>query len=255
MTAPPNLPLPPNLPPRGVERALARQRHRYEDEVERLIDATFRVMRERDTANPSVSEILAASGLSTTAFYRHFPTKDDLLLTLLERAHDITRRHIEERLAAESDPVQRIAEWVRAMFDLLRTDDLVVANRPFLLAHPRLLERFPAELGTWFDALVAPLATAIADARRAAPGAPAPPAATMPSATTPAATTPSAAPTRPDVPGSDAAVDARLAMQHVFGILVDHAALRRRLEAQTVDSVISYTWRAVLAAGPATPSS
>ncbi|EFC83760.1 transcriptional regulator, TetR family [Parafrankia sp. EUN1f] len=161
---------PPNLPPRGVERALARQRNRYEDEVERLIDATFRVMRERDTANPSVNDILAASGLSTTAFYRHFPTKDDLLLTLLERAHDITRRHIEERLAAEIDPVQRIAEWVRAMFDLLRTDDLVVANRPFLLAHPRLLERFPAELGAWFDALVAPLATAIYSAERRTAG-------------------------------------------------------------------------------------
>ena len=67
--------------PRGVERALARRRRRYEDEVERLLDAALQVMRERDTANPSVTDILTVSGLSTSAFYRHFPTKDDLLVT------------------------------------------------------------------------------------------------------------------------------------------------------------------------------
>ena len=205
--------------PRGVERALAGQRRRYEEEVERLVDATFRVMRRRDTANPSVADILAESGLSTTAFYRHFPTKDDLLVTLLERAHDMTRHHIEERLAARPEPVERIVEWVRAMFDLLRTDELVTANRPFLLAHPRLLERFPAEIGSGFDALIAPLADAITDARTAA-----------------------------GLPVGSATEDARLAMHQVFGILIDHAALRRRTDRRLVDAVSSYTLRAVLQA-------
>ncbi|MBL7491432.1 TetR/AcrR family transcriptional regulator [Frankia sp. AgB1.9] len=206
---------------RGVERALASQRRRYEDELERLLDATFQVMRDRDTANPSVTDILATSGLSTTAFYRHFPTKDDLLITLLERAHTRTKRHLEERLGAELDPRARVGEWVRAMFDMLRTDDLVTANRPFLLAHPRLLERFPAEIGAGFDALTEPLADAIADARRAA-----------------------------SLSTESAADDARLAMHHVFGILIDRAALRRRSDPQTIAAVTSYTLRAVLTADP-----
>jgi AcrR family transcriptional regulator len=203
--------------PRGVERALADRRRQYEEEVERLLDATRRVMRERDTANPSVAEILATSGLSTSVFYRHFPTKDDLLVTLLERAHEVTRQHMEERLARQDRPADRIVEWVRSMFDLLRTDELVTANRPFLLAHPRLLERFPAEIEGGFEALAAPLAAAIADARAGA-----------------------------GLPAGNASADARLAMHHVFGILVDRAALRRRSDEATVDAVASYTLRAVL---------
>jgi AcrR family transcriptional regulator len=212
--APQNTPAP--APPRGVERALARRRQRYEQEVERLLDAALQVMRERDTASPGVTEILAVSGLSTTAFYRHFPTKDDLLLTLLERAHVTTRDHLLRRMSACPDPADRVAEWVRGMFSLLRTDELVAANRPFLLAHPRLLERFPAEITAGFDALIAPLAEAIEEARRAA-GA--------------------------DV--STAGADARLAMQHVFGVLIDRAALRLRSAPEAVEAVVAYTQRAV----------
>lgn len=207
---------------RGVERALADRRRQYEEEFERLLDATFRVMRERDTANPSVADILAASGLSTSAFYRHFPTKDDLLVTLLGRAHEVTRRHLEQRLAAHEAPVDRIVEWVRAMFGLIGTNELVTASRPFLLAHPRLLERFPDEIEAGFAALVAPLAEAIADGRGA---------------------TADGTTARGD---TAAAADARLAMHHVFGILVDRAALRQRADPEVVDAVASYTLRAVL---------
>jgi len=203
--------------PRGVERALAPRRQRYEQEVERLLEAALQVMRERDTANPGVTEILAVSGLSTTAFYRHFPTKDDLLLALLERAHVRTRDHLLQRLSACPDPGGRVAEWVRGMFSLLRTDELVAANRPFLLAHPRLLERFPGEITAGFDGLVAPLAEAIGEARRGV-----------------------------GADASTAGADARLAMQHVFGILVDRAALRLRSGPEVIEPLVAYTQRAVL---------
>jgi AcrR family transcriptional regulator len=206
-----------DLAPRGVERALARQRGRYEQELDKLLTATFRVMRDRDTANPSVADILTESGLSTTAFYRHFPTKDDLLLTLLERAHELTYAHIEARLAAAADPTEKISEWVRAMFDLLRTDDLVTANRPFLLAHPRLLERFPTEISAGFDRLLAPLTAAIRAAKKAA-----------------------------GLPAGSAAEDARLAMHQVFGMLIDLAALRRPADPRVAKAVASYTLRAAL---------
>jgi len=211
----------PEAAPRGVERALADRRRRYEDELERLVAATFEVIREQDTANPSVADILAASGLSTRAFYRHFPTKDDLLVTLLERAHARTRQHLEQRLVGRTDPAERIAEWVRAMFGLLRTDELVAANRPFLLAHPRLLERFPAEITAGFDGLTAPLEEAIAEARTAA-----------------------------GIDRTGAATDARLAMQHVFGLLIDRAALRLVSDRETVESAVRYTLRAVLLPDP-----
>jgi AcrR family transcriptional regulator len=204
--------------PRGVERALASQRRKYECEVERLIDATFRVMRTRDTAEPTVNEILAEAKLSTSSFYRHFPGKDDLFLTLLERAHSMTRHHIEERVGSLTDPVQQIEEWVRAMFDLLRTEDLVTANRPFLLAHPRLLERFPDEISAGFEALVKPLTASIREARQQA-----------------------------GLPPGDAALDGRLVLHQIFGMLIDAAALHASPTPAIIDGVVSYTLRAVLA--------
>lgn len=207
--------------PRGVERALAAHRRKYEDEVERLIDATFRVMRARDTAEPTVSEILAEAKLSTSSFYRHFPGKDDLFLTLLERAHSMTRRHIEEKVGSSSDPIDQIEQWVRAMFDLLRTEDLVTANRSFLLAHPRLLERFPDEINSGFDVLVRPLALSIGEARHQA-----------------------------GLHRGDAALDGRLVLHQVFGMLVDAAALHSPPSPAVIDGVVSYTLRAVLAPEP-----
>jgi AcrR family transcriptional regulator len=212
----------PEIAPRGVERALASQRRKYEDEVERLVDATFRVMRARDTAEPTVSEILAEAKLSTSSFYRHFPGKDDLFLTLLERAHSMTRRHIEEKVGSSRDPIDQIEQWVRAMFDLLRTEDLVTANRPFLLAHPRLLERFPDEINSGFDALVKPLALSIGEARHQA-----------------------------GLPPGDATLDGRLVLHQIFGMLVDAAALHAPPSPAVIDGVVSYTLRAVLAAEPA----
>jgi AcrR family transcriptional regulator len=193
--------------------------------LEKLLAATFRVMRDRDTANPSVADILTESGLSTTAFYRHFPTKDDLLLTLLERAHGLTYAHIDARLAATADPTERISEWVRAMFDLLRTDELVTANRPFLLAHPRLLEQFPTEISAGFDRLLAPLTAAIRAAKKAT-----------------------------GLPAGSAPQEARLAMHQVFGMLIDLAALRSPADPRTVNAVAAYTLRAVLHADLPTPS-
>jgi AcrR family transcriptional regulator len=206
-----------DIPARGVERALARQRQKYQDEVERLIEAAFAVMRTRDTAAPTVNDILAEAGMSTTAFYRHFPTKDDLLLTLLERAHASTRAHLQQLLVAESDPERRIGAWITGMFDFLRTPELVGANRPLLLAHPHLLERFPVEIKGWAAALTHLLAEAIGDARAAR-----------------------------GLPPDTAVTDAPLVYAQVYGILIDHAAERRIIDNETIAQVTNYTLNAVL---------
>ena len=86
-----------------VERTLAARREKYQSEVDRLVDAAVAVMRDRGTADPTVNDILAEAGLSTTAFYRHFPTKDDLFLTLMLHAGETCRAHVEHRMEAVTD--------------------------------------------------------------------------------------------------------------------------------------------------------
>jgi AcrR family transcriptional regulator len=215
--APSSAPASPSGTARAVERSLAARRRRYADEVDRLVAAAFAAMRERDTIDPTVGEILAGAGLSTTAFYRHFPTKDDLLLTLLENAGATTRSYLDHLLDREADPARRIETWVRGMFDLVRSDELVAANRPVLLAHARLVERFPAEIARNTAALVAPLAEAIADARA-----------------------------RRGQPAGNPPVDARLTHRLVYGVIGDLAAERRTPKPAEVDAVASYATRALL---------
>ena len=201
----------------AAERALAKRREKYEAESERLMAAALVVMRERATVDPTVADILAEAGLSTAAFYRLFPTKDDLLLALLEQAGATTRSYLAHRLEREPDPTHRIVVWIEGMFDLLRTRDLVERNRPFLLGHPRLVERFPEEISSMVARLVEPLATAIAEARAAA-----------------------------GIDPGDPAGDARLVHHQVFGVLVDRAAERRVRDRAEVAAVVAYTLRAVL---------
>lgn len=207
-------------PARGVERALARKREKYQAEFDRLLDAARTVMRVRDTVDPTVHEILAEADLSTAAFYRHFPTKDDLLLVLLVQAGATTRSFLAHRLADLDDPRDRVRAWVEGMFDLLRTEDLLAANRPFLLGHPRLLDRFPAEIADMTGRLVAPLAGAVRDGRLAA-----------------------------GLDPGDPERDARLAYHQVHGILLDRAAERRTSDPGEVAAVVAYTLRATLGPG------
>ncbi len=204
-------------PPRGVERALARKREKYEDEVDRLTRAALKVMSDRGTVDPTVNEILVEAGLSTAAFYRHFPTKDDLLLVLIEQAGSNTRSFLAHQLAELDDPLDRLGAWVEGMFDLLRTDDLVRANRLFLLAHPRLLERFPREINGLTEQLVLPLVEAIGAARRL----------------------------RGLDPG-DPHRDAWFSHHLVFGLLIDQAAEQRVSDPSEVAGVVAYVQRAAL---------
>lgn len=200
-----------------MERALAPHRRRYEAEVEALVRAAFAVIRRTGSASPTVGEILAEAGLSTTAFYRHFPTKDALLVALLERAHETTREAIDRAVAAEDEPVARVDAWVRAFFALAGDEDALRASRPFLLAHPHLLAQFPADVGAGADALVAGLTAVLQDA---------------------VAATGTEAGTDTDTAGLD--VTARLLYHLVFGLLIDSAALATPVPAATVDAVCAH---------------
>ena len=62
----------------AVRRALAARESAYADEVQRLLDAGLEIIRTTE-AMPRVSDIVHKAGLSNAAFYRHFPSKDDLV--------------------------------------------------------------------------------------------------------------------------------------------------------------------------------
>jgi AcrR family transcriptional regulator len=64
-------------------------------EVEQLIEATFRVIAASGRIDPPVRDILRVAGLSTPVFYRHFRSKDELLLVVWDRGVRMLTAYLE----------------------------------------------------------------------------------------------------------------------------------------------------------------
>ena len=102
----------PPLTSRSVERTLARRRATYADEVRRLVESSFELIRRSGQLEPRVSEIVQAAGLSNQAFYRHFRSKDELLLAILDEGSQTLCDYLAHRMQSADDPVQQTREWI-----------------------------------------------------------------------------------------------------------------------------------------------
>jgi AcrR family transcriptional regulator len=132
----------------AIQRSLARRVEAYEDEVQRLVDATYRVIERTASLDPTVRDILAESGLSTQAFYRHFRSKDELLVVLLDDGrrrivdyltHRMEAAHRTEQAAA---PEQKVRAFVEGVMAQATDRDAAARTRPFVVQQDRLADRF-----------------------------------------------------------------------------------------------------------------
>lgn len=65
-----------------------------------------------------MSAILSSAGLSSRAFYRHFGSKDDLFLALLQQACSSIVANVDRVAeAAVGHPADQLADWIGEMFD------------------------------------------------------------------------------------------------------------------------------------------
>lgn len=149
---------------RSVDRALAARRDAYAQEVRRLIDASFSLIRTSGELEPRVSAIVEAAGLSNQAFYRHFRSKDELLLATLDEGVALLAEHLRRRMEAAADPLGRVRAWMAGVLEQALDPRAAEATRPFAVSRARLARRFPAELAASERQLVAPLAEALASA-------------------------------------------------------------------------------------------
>jgi AcrR family transcriptional regulator len=103
---------------RAAARSIASRRQRADDEVRLLVAAGLAVLRRQGATGLTVAEVLAEAGLSTRAFYRHFQSKDELVLAVFE--HEAQRSHaaLAARLAAASSPRAALESWIDEMLAL-----------------------------------------------------------------------------------------------------------------------------------------
>lgn len=89
------------------------------------MEATFDCLSEPHEGPVHVSAILARAEVSSRAFYRHFQSKDDLFLAMLEQVTERLAVLLDEIAGAESpDPVDQLRAWLDQMFTLASDTDL-----------------------------------------------------------------------------------------------------------------------------------
>ena len=96
---------------RAVDRSLGDRRTQYAEEIQRVLEATYDLIEQTGNVDPSLRDILAASNLSTQAFYRYFQSKDELFLLLL----DDGRRRLVGSLERRMNKATTAADRVRGL--------------------------------------------------------------------------------------------------------------------------------------------
>ena len=153
-----------NLADRNVDRSLEARRAAYADEVRRLVEASFQIIRDSGDLEPRVAEIVRAAGLHNAAFYRHFKSKDELLLTVLDEGVRLLADYLGHRMAKAGDGEARVHAWITGVLEQALQPDAAAATRPFAVSRVRLADRFPAEVIASEARLTALLRDALRDA-------------------------------------------------------------------------------------------
>lgn len=145
-------------------RGLGGRRAAYAEEVRRLVDAAYAVMRSTGDIEPRVGDVVRTSGLSNQAFYRHFRSKDELLLAVLTDGRQRLVATLTARMARVDDGAPRVAAWIEGVMAQARNADAAANTRPFAVNGARIADRFPVEWVASREALLAPLRDAVAAA-------------------------------------------------------------------------------------------
>jgi len=150
-------------------RALAGRHEAYTDEVRRLLDAAFTVMRRTGSVSPRVNEIVGEAGLSNQAFYRHFAGKDELLVAVLEDGLQQLVEYLAHVMAKADDPIDKVRRWVEGILAQARDARAASSTRPFVVNSLRLRDQFRDEVQRSDDLLKEPLRAALAEVPGADP--------------------------------------------------------------------------------------
>ena len=93
----------------AVARSLDSARLRSEGRVQRFLDAGFELLARAESGKEfTVQEVVDRSGQSLRSFYQYFAGKHELLLALFDEAILSTADRLEEQLARQSTPLERL---------------------------------------------------------------------------------------------------------------------------------------------------
>jgi len=133
-----------SAPARGRRAPTPERIEKQRVEREQILRAAFRLIG-RSNVTTSVHEILDEAELSTRAFYRHFESKDELILTMCRTAGERVAERLAKAIAAADGPAAALEAWVHQY--------LAVAHEPRRVRQSTVLTSAEARAAVGFDAL------------------------------------------------------------------------------------------------------
>jgi AcrR family transcriptional regulator len=129
------------------------RRYEAEEELQLILDGAFDVMRTKGYTDLTVNDILGAAQVSTRSFYRHFASKDELLVAMFRRDAEEFAAKVRRRVAAVGSPGDALEVWIDEIlgFGL----DRPRATRAAVFGAPAAMRSLPpAELRRALDQLI-----------------------------------------------------------------------------------------------------
>ena len=126
----------------AVERAKL-QRDSGEAEVRALVDATFEVIAATGSLDPPIRDIFDAAHLGRQVFYRHFRSKDELLLVVLDESRHIVASYLAKRIAKVDGASAKLRAWIDGVLRQAQDPEAIRRTRPFAITGRRLEAQFP----------------------------------------------------------------------------------------------------------------
>ena len=101
-------------PPTGVR---ARQvsparRAKYRSEREQIMRAAYRLIQQNGSRETSVHDVLRETGFSTRAFYRHFRSKDELVIEMYRVDSDRVTDALVAAVDSALTPLDALTAWI-----------------------------------------------------------------------------------------------------------------------------------------------
>ncbi|MER2087061.1 TetR/AcrR family transcriptional regulator [Rhodococcus sp. (in: high G+C Gram-positive bacteria)] len=107
-----------------------RRQASYDDEVKLLIRAAQSVMlRKGCTEQPKIAEIVGEAGMSNQAFYRHFRSRDDVIVATYEQGLLNIHAYLEYRVIKQSGLEPRLAAWIDGVLAQIEDRELSELSR------------------------------------------------------------------------------------------------------------------------------
>jgi AcrR family transcriptional regulator len=123
------------MPPNRKQASERKPRSDAQRNRERILEVAREAF-SRAGANASLDDIAATAGVGPGTLYRHFPTREELLVAVY-RTEMEKLAAAEQRLAAELPPIEALRAWLLLFIDNIAKKQLIAPALKALLGDPK----------------------------------------------------------------------------------------------------------------------